>query len=196
MSSIFDMIGAGVLFGVLILTIARVQGNLNTTMYQSTLNLNTQSYAVVLAREIEHDLTKAGYRVTGAKIHVADSTRIAFKGALTFGGTVDSVAYYLGSADTVTMNPDDFWCVRYARSSGALPMRLGMTYFRISYFDSLNNLLATPVAGGSLSAIRGINVKFRVESHEPVTDPMTGIASYFAVSWEKLIYPRNLGKPF
>ena len=78
MSSMLDMVGSAIIFGVLILTVARVQGNLNSTMYQNTFNLNTQTEAVLLARQIEYDLTKAGYRVTGAKILIADSTRIAF----------------------------------------------------------------------------------------------------------------------
>jgi hypothetical protein len=195
MSTVMDMIGAAILFGILALTIIRVQGNLNTTMMENTLNLNTQSYAVALAREIEHDLTKAGYGVTGNKIIQADSTRISFKGAQIFGGPIDSVAYSVGEIDTSSTNPDDFLFIRGA-ASGPVVLRCGMTYFKLSYYDSLNNIIQTPVTGAGLTAIRGINVKFRVESLDPVTDPLTGLVNYFAVSWEKLIYPRNLGKPF
>jgi hypothetical protein len=196
MSVIMDMIGSAVLFGILTLTIIRVQGNLNTTMMENTLNLNTQSYTVALAREIEHDLTKAGYGVTGPKIFVADSTELAFVGALTYGGELDSVAYSIGAVDTLSTNPHDFVFIRSARSRGSLPIRCGMTDFKISYFDSLNAPMATPVAASRLKAIRGINVKFRLESLDAVTDPLTGTTNFFAVSWEKLIYPRNLGKPF
>ena len=196
MSSVMDMIGSAILFGILALTIIRVQGNLNTTMMENTLNLNTQSYAVALAREIEHDLTKAGYGVTGSKILKADSTEIAFKGAQIYGGSLDSIAYSIGAADTSSMNPNDFLFIRTAMTGGPLSIRCGMTYFKISYYDSLNNILHTPVTGIALSAIRGINIKFRVESLDPVTDPLTDFVNYFAVSWEKLIYPRNLGKPF
>jgi len=196
MSSMLDMIGAAILFGVLILTVARIQGNLNSTMYQNTFNLNTQTAGVLLARQIEYDITKAGYRVTGQRIAIADSTRLSFKGALTYQGTVDSIAYYPGPTDTTTMNPNDCRFVRYAKSKGALSQQLGMTYFRIAYYDSLNNRMNTPVTGASLAAIRGINVKFRLESLEPVTDPFTGVPGYFAVTWEKLMYPRNLRKPF
>lgn len=195
MSTMLDMIGAAIVFGVLILSVGRVQGNVQETMYENTMNLETQTEAVFIARMIEFDLTKAGYGVTGSKIFVADSTKIAFTGALTFGGTVDSIAYYLGSSDSSTKNPNDFWLTRYARSKGALPLRLGLTQWTISYYDSSNNKMNTPVTGANLLAIRGIKVKLRVESQEPLTDPMTGVTGYFAVNWEKLIYPRNLGKP-
>lgn len=196
MSSLIDMVGAAILFGVLILAVGRIQGNLNSTLYQNTFNLNTQSEAVLLAREFEYELAKAGYGVTGSKISVADSMKIAFTGAMSFGGTVDSISYYTGAADSSTKNPNDFKFVRYARSSGALSQRLIMTYFRISYFDTTNTRMSTPVTGAALNAIRGINIKFRVESPEPVTDATTGLSNYNAVTWEKLIYPRNLGKPF
>ncbi len=196
MSSMIDMVGAAILFGVLILAVGRVQGNLNQTMAQNTFNLNTQSEAVYVARLIEYEISKAGYGVTGSKISVADDHSITFLGAMTYGGAVDSVAYYTGAADTTTMNPNDFRFVRYAKSSGAVSQRLVMTQFDISYFDSLNTKMTTPVTGTDLMAIRGINIKFRVESAEPVTDASTGLSNYNAVTWEKLIYPRNLGKPF
>ena len=195
MSSMIDMVGAAILFGVLILAVGRVQGNLNQTMAQNTFNLNTQSEAVSLARLIEYEVSKAGYGVTGSKISTADSQRIAFKGAMTYGGPVDSVAYFAGEADTTTRNPDDFRFVRYAKSSGALSQRIVMTQFIITYFDSSNTRMSSPVTGTALNAIRGVNFKFRVESAEPVTDISTGLSNYNAVTWEKLIYPRNLGKP-
>jgi len=195
MGSMLDMVGSALIFGVLLLAVGRMQGNVNSTMSQNTFNLNTQTEAVFLARLIEYDLTKAGYRVTGPKILIADSTRIAFRGALTYGGVVDSVAYCPGDEDTTTTNPRDFRLLRSTASRGALSQRLGMIYFRISYYDSLNTLMPTPVTGANRYAIRAIHIKFRVESHEPVTDAVTGEAGYFAVSWEKLIYPRNLGKP-
>ena len=71
-----------------------------------------------------------------------------------------------------------------------------MTQFIITYFDSSNTRMSSPVTGTALNAIRGVNFKFRVESAEPVTDISTGLSNYNAVTWEKLIYPRNLGKPF
>lgn len=196
MSSMIDMVGAAILFGVLILAVGRVQVSLNQTMAQNTFNLNTQSEAIYVARLIEYEVSKAGYGVTGSKISVADDHAITFLGAMTYGGAIDSIAYYTGAADTTTMNPNDFRFVRYAKSSGVVSQRLVMTRFDISYFDSLNVRMTAPVTGADLNAIRGINIKFRVESAEPVTDASTGLSNYNAVSWEKLIYPRNLGKPF
>ena len=197
MSSTIDMVGAAILFGVLILTVARIQGNLNSTMYQNTFNVSTQAQAVALARVIEYEVQKAGYGVTGLKITVAESQKIAFRGAMSFEGVVDSISYYTGEADTSTTNPDDFRFVRYARSSGPLSQRLGMTQFQIMYYDTGHTQMTAPVIGAAaLRAIRGIKIKFCVEGSEPVIDAMTGLSSYNNVTWEKLMLPRNLGRPF
>ena len=196
MSAMIDMVGAAILYGVLILAVGRVQGNLNSTMAQNTFNVNTQSQAVYLAEVIEYEVCKAGYGVSGSKITVADDHTIAFKGAMNYGGSVDSIAYYAGPMDTTTQNPNDFRFVHNARSSGPMSQRLAMTAFDISYFDTTNTKMPTPVTGSALQAIRGIKIRFRLESPEPVIDAMTGLENYNAVTWEKLIYPRNLGKPF
>lgn len=189
-----DMVGSAIIFGVLILTVARVQGNLNSTMYQNTFNINTQTTAVNVARQMEFDFAKAGYRVTGNKIFVADTDRVAFKGALSYGGTADSISYTIGDWDTNSVNARDRSLVRYSRISGTLKQRIGLTNLSFMYFDTLNNIMTTPVSGSTnLNSIRGINVKLRLESLEPTDASDT--TSYFAVNWEKLIYPRNLAKP-
>ena len=78
MSSIIDMLTAAVIFGVLTLTIARVQSNINVSSYQNQYNVIVQTNAVELARQIEWDFTKIGHRAAGQKILFADSTHIQF----------------------------------------------------------------------------------------------------------------------
>ena len=78
MSSIMDMITAAVIFGVLTLTVARVQSNINISAYQNQYNVIVQTNAVELARQIEWDFTKIGHRASGQKILMADSTQIRF----------------------------------------------------------------------------------------------------------------------
>lgn len=194
MNAILDMVGASILFGILILTVARVQSNLNSTLYQNTYNLNTQTAAVNLALQIEYDLAKAGYGVTGQKMFKADSNAFSFAGALSYGGTVDSITYYVGAMDTSSLNPNDYLFFRNTRSTGTLRQRVGLTQFSITYYDTVHKLMTFPItSSAALAAIRSIDIKFRLESFEPVTTIDT--TSYYAVTWEKLVYPRNLGKP-
>lgn len=196
MSTMLDMVGSAIIFGVLLLTVARMQGNVNSTMYQNTFNLNTQTAAVNLARQIEHDFTKMGYRVTGPKITSADTNAVTFNGALLYGGTVQTVTYSVGAADTASINPRDYYLQRQA-AAGLIKQRFGLISFNLSYFDTSGNKMNTPVSGAAaFAAIRSINVKFRLESWEPIRTLNDTTPYYYAVSWEKLIYPRNLGKPY
>lgn len=196
MSSMIDMVGAAILFGVLILSVARVQGNLNTTLAQNTFNITTQTTAMGLARTIEYEISKAGYNVTGLRVTYADSTKITFRGGMAYGAAPDSITYEIGGQDSTTMNPNDYRFIRTVHSSTPISQRLGMTEFKITYYDTSGVKMATPVTGTNRLAIRGINIRFRVESAEPVTDASTGLSNYNAVTWEKLTFPRNLGRPF
>ena len=195
MASMLDMVGSAIIFGILILTVARVQENLNSTMYQNTFNTQTQQLAINIARQMEYDFTKIGYRIpmTSQKIFHADSTKIAFKGSLTYGGTVDSIVYELGEPDTTSQNPRDYRLLR-TTNSGTISQRIGVVDFRLSYFDTTNTAMTLPInTVAAFNAIRSVNVRVRFESLEPVQQAFQDSATYFGVNWEKLIYARNLG---
>lgn len=195
MGGMLDIVGSAIIFGVLLLTVARVQENLNTTMYQNTYNLITQTTAINIARQMEYDFTKIGYRVTGQRISRADTTAIAFNGAMTYGGVVDSIAYTLGEDDATSTNPRDYVLNRYSRLSGiTIPQRIGLSVFYLTYFDTTNAEITQPITTvAQLNAIRSINVRMRFESRDPLPQVGADTSVYFAVNWEKLIYARNLG---
>jgi hypothetical protein len=194
MGAILDYITSVVIFGVLLLTVARVQTNLQSTLGQSTFNLTTQRSGVELARQIEYDFLKIGHRVNGLKIGVADSTRITFRSDLENNHNVLTVAYRAGtpSEATYSMNPDDFPLYR-AINGVAVRQNFGLTSFRIWYFDSLYNQMTTPITVvDSLRKIKSIRVRFTVTSQDPITDGIDTVWS--AITWEKHIIPRNLAK--
>ena len=97
MAFLIDIIGSLVLVGVLILTVATVNINMNQALYETTFELNTQENLVELARTLEYDFVKIGYGATAPAITVADTDRITFKGDFVNNGVVDSIRYYLGS---------------------------------------------------------------------------------------------------
>ncbi len=92
MSSLIDLVTSAVIFGVLTLTIARVQSNINATVYENQFSYVTQTNSVELARQIEWDFAKIGHHVmTGSKILSADSTEIQFRADLTNTGAINIV---------------------------------------------------------------------------------------------------------
>jgi len=193
MSSIIDMITAAVIFGVLTLTVARVQSNINVSSYQNQYNVIVQTNAVELARQIEFDFTKIGHRVTGQKVLLADSTEIRFVANLDNTTLTNSVRYDVGDSTQcpATSNTRDFPLYRI-QDGKTVKQNWGLTSFRISYYDDSNVKIPTPITSASeLARIHSIRVAFQLQSPEPTVSQQD--TTWAAASWEKIIVPRNLG---
>lgn len=134
------------IFGVLALTIARVQANINISMYENQHNVVTQTNAVELARQIEWDFTKAGFQVTGEKVLIADSTRIEFKADLDDKQVVNTLLYVVGDTSqcSMTKNVNDFPLFR-THDGRTVRQNWGLTYFRLTYYDVTNRKIPTPI---------------------------------------------------
>lgn len=204
-STVLDLLGSAIIFGVLMLTVGRVQVNLNSTMYYNTYMYMTQNYALELSKMIEFDFAKIGYRVpTGAaQIDTADTNKITFR--YRFPRTSDTirlVRYRVGEADASSENPRDFILYRTEHlyrtgnlnqtiGTTSLTNRLGLTEFRLAYYDSTYRQLTTPLTTQQrIDSIYAIRVYYRVESLSPIIMPDG--SQYISVIWEKLIHPRNL----
>jgi hypothetical protein len=186
-----DIVGSVVLFGILMLTIGRVQTNLNTAMYASSFTQITQHNAVDLARQLEADVTKIGFKAETEKIKVADSTHLKFRADFLNNGTVSEIEYWVGDTTDAhaTPNPLDFPLYRKDQN-GTIEQLWGMTYFHIQYFNIGYTELATPVPSDSLPKIYAIWLKFIIEGREPAGSAID--TTYYSITWQKLIYPRNM----
>jgi hypothetical protein len=191
MAVMIDYIGSAILFGMLILAVARVQTNLNSSMYETNFSTITQRNATEFARQLEFDLVKIGYRAAGEKVILADSTSIQYRADVSKNGVVHTVRYHTGTTDEAasSINPRDFPIYR-TDNNGTTTQLWGVTEFRFRYFDSLGVQLPTPVDSVGRRRIRSVNARFRIESPEAVITLFD--TTYNAVSWEKLIFPRNL----
>jgi len=192
MSTFLDIVMSTILFGILALTVARVQTNINSSLCQNQFSVVVQTNAVELARQLESDFAKIGHHVSGHKVLWADSTSIRFLADLMNTSTVNDVRYFLGDTSQlqVTSNPND---VPMFRRVGLQSVRQnwGLTDFRITYYDAAYNKIPTPITVASqLERIHAINIGFRIESPEPVYSEHD--TSWAAVTWEKTIVPRNL----
>lgn len=193
MSIMIDFINSSLIFGILMLTVARVQSNINTVLYQNQHNVVTQTNAVELARQLEFDLAKVGYHaVSGQHILLADSTMMRYYTDLDNNLVLSQVEYSIGDTSLAgsTFNPHDFPLFRRVGAT-TVKQNFGITDFKFTYYDSVYHKIPTPITtAANLEKIRAINVLFRVESPEPV---YTGYdTSWAAVTWEKMILPRNL----
>lgn len=195
MSVILDYISAAIIFGILALTVTRVNMNINASLFQNTYRVNIQQAGVQLAHQIEYDFLKIGHHIKGTKISNADTTSIKFYTDLTnTNDTTAWVSYSIGDTTqtTFTTNPRDFPLFREHKGV-SVTQQYGLISFSIAYYDTFNVEMKTPInTTVRLDSIKSIRVKFTVESPEPVisfTD-----TTYSAINWEKWMFPRNLGK--
>jgi hypothetical protein len=193
-SAMLDFVGSSIIFAVLILTVARVQVNLNSTMYHNTINYATQDYTLSLSKQIEFDFHKIGYRVDSAKVSTATGSEITFRYYIRndTANTLRVITYKVDETevDTLSSNPRAF-PLRRIENGDTIVQHLGLTQFLIRYYDPNLVELTPPVTGSYLDSIRAIKVFFRLESLEPVIMP--DATRFISVIWEKLMYPRNMG---
>lgn len=193
MSVMMDYIASAIVFGILLITIAGIQVNINSTLYQSTFSVRVQGNATELAYQIEHDILKAGYHLTlGTALTIADTTSLSFKSDLYNTGTLNTLSYTVGTPADLpnTINPRDFPLYR-TEDSKQIRQSWGLTYFRFAYYDSAMKHQITTPAPDSLSYIRVIQASFIVQSPEPVISNVD--TTWPAVAWQKSLWPRNLG---
>ncbi|MBI1804526.1 MAG: hypothetical protein HY033_12450 [Ignavibacteriae bacterium] len=181
MAVLIDIFGAAIIAGILLLTIFGLNANLNQANYNKTFSLITQTNTVTLARIIESDLVKIGYHVSTSAILTAKSDSIKFLADLADDGVIHTIVYAIGPTSLLgtTKNPRDRMLYRVDNGS-LIAANVGLTDLSFTYFDNNGDSTSTP------DLVNSINVKFHVESSEPVD------TAYAAVFWEKRIYPRNL----
>lgn len=181
MAVIIDIIGAAIIVGIILLAIFGLNANLNQASYNKNFSLIVQTNTVTLARMIEYDFVKIGFHTPRPCILAATSDSISFMADLGNDGTVHAVQYYVSPVSVLgtTKNPRDRLIYR-VEDGEVIAANLGLTSLALSYFDGYGNVTSSP------DSIRSIDVRFKVESPEPVD---TG---YIASFWQKRIYPRNL----
>lgn len=184
MGVLFDIVGSVIFAGLLVLAINNGVADLNEATYDQTFALNTQTNIVALARIIEYDFVKIGYRVPHPKVLSADSQSIKFQADLYKDGTVRTVFYSLrtpnGTPISEVPNPQEIVLFREVTGEPAFGISTGLAKFQLTYFDSAGK---QTISAGN---IKSIQVRVDLRSIEPVDK------GYPAVFWEKLIYPRNL----
>lgn len=161
-----DIIGSFVFGSLLGLNVLRLNADMADHSYRASLSYIAQSSAVTMGQIVEEDLRKIGYGVSGSAIALADSVQLCFLADLDEDSEADTLYYYLGSPAQASATPNPADRVLYRALNGGTPLELdlGVTEFRLSYFDADGDSLALPV---TLGDIRQIRVDMTVESTAP-----------------------------
>jgi type II secretory pathway component PulJ len=176
-ATLIDLLGSIIIGGLLFMILMRMNDSSVENTYRYSGDLMVQQNLVAVVQLLEHDFRKIGYCKVFTKIPIptqaillADSTRIKFLSdvatdksseGLKGDGNVDTVSYYLGPASelTKTANPRDRYLYRVINGATPKGVNLGVTQFRILYFNALGDTIHFPVTNTGEIYTMQINLK-------------------------------------
>ncbi|MGA8265624.1 MAG: hypothetical protein WB779_14370 [Ignavibacteriaceae bacterium] len=177
---ILDIVGSILVGGLVLLMMFRLNAQATSNLYNSSSELNIQLAMTSVVHVMEGDFRKIGYCKDWDKISdpteaiiYADTSSIKFLTDINDNGNVDTLSYYLGPTSELsnTANPRDRLLYRVVNSETPKSSDVGITIFRLTYFDALGNLLSTPVNPPGL--IHTIQIDVQVENSEPIDSVYT-----------------------
>ncbi|MCB0746330.1 MAG: hypothetical protein H6613_15365 [Ignavibacteriales bacterium] len=171
-STLIDIIGSMIIGGLMLLTLHSVTNNVAENSSQYHGDLISQQNLVSIIELIELDFSRIGYceipdsmLAPNDMIEYADSTSIRFWTDLGQSptdfhgdGIKEKLIYELGPDVNGTPNPDDRLLYRYVEGTTKDASNLGITMFKISYFDNLGFQLPHPINAQLISSMI-INIK-------------------------------------
>lgn len=178
-STLIDILGSTLIGGLLLLILLRVNDTAvkNTFLYAGELIV--QEGLVEAVSIIEHDFRKMGYcenwqampDPTNAIIF-ADFNKISFLTDLpvemgrTGDGIIDTLHYFIGDTTELSMtdNPRDRLLYRVINSEVPKSSNIGITNFKLTYFDSFGNRISTPIEGASTGSINTIQIDLELQT--------------------------------
>jgi len=176
MQVVIDLIASTVIFGWLFLIALTTKTANNEDLQVNQGELLCQENLVELTKLLEYDFRKIGYCKEPDKlpnpalaILLADSSKIKFLTDLDLDGSgpdgnLDSLYYYLGPAGTMPNNPNTRILYRVVNNQPAYGSNLGVTSFRLTYYNQFNDTIATPVPAAKLQTIYSVQISLSVQN--------------------------------
>ncbi len=179
-TTLLDIAGSMIIGGTLMMIIWRLGDASTEKTYNNSGELTVQQNLLTLAQMVEFDFRKIGYCntwdavvdprtnepfISSQAIYYADENSIAFYTDLhPYDGNLDSLRYYLGplSECTSTPNPRDRILYRVENGDAPIASNLGVTDFRMVYYDVNDDSIPYPVTNRGL--IKSIEINLTVEN--------------------------------
>jgi hypothetical protein len=175
-SSLVDLLGSLVVGGLLFLILLRMNNASSENTFAYNGELQVQQNLVSVVKLLEADFRKIGYCanadivVPSRYIIFADSNKISFYTDLATpanhsgDGNLDVLTYYTGPTSELanTPNPYDMKLYRVENNETPKSANLGVTDFKLRYFDSFGKLIKCPVVDPG--TIQTMEINIRVEN--------------------------------
>lgn len=193
-STLIDLFGSAIIGGVIFLILLRMSDAATENTYFYAGELLVQEDLVAVVELMEYDFRKIGYCADYTQIPnpseailQADSTSISFLFDTNYNGTPDTLRYYLGTTGELssTPNPRDRMLYRVINNAVPKGANLGVTEFKITYFNALGDKLTFPIS--DTREIYSLLINIKVENSAAYD------AKYSRAFWRQLrLAARNL----
>jgi hypothetical protein len=170
-STIIDIMGSMIIGGILLTITLRLNDSATGKTYNNSAELSLQENMATVAQIVETDFRKIGYCADWNKfpdpskaVVYADETSIKFLTDIDLDTNMDSIRFYLGPTSELlsTPNPRDRILYRVVNTEAPIKSNLGVTQFRLVYFDALGDTLPPPITSPGL--ITSVEINLTVES--------------------------------
>lgn len=192
--------------GILIVSIITMNNSVSNNSSELTLTQFTRERMATVSKMMANDIQKIGYNRSGkteTMLKIGNGHKIKFHSNIdnSDDGTVEEVIWELTDQEvTSTSNPNDRILKRTILyedgSTDETPITLGVTEFRIAYYDDygipLSDSLSTPVDSDMLDEVRQFYIKIKLESPEKIYAGSNSSGRYVTSVWEKRFSPPNL----
>jgi hypothetical protein len=170
-STILDILASIIIGGILMMITWRLSDAATEKTYNNSGELSLQQNLATVAQILENDFRKIGYCADWNKfpdpskaIVYADTSNIIYLTDIDLDSDMDSIHYYLGPTSQLssTPNPRDRLLYRVLNNESPLASNLGVTQFKMVYFDALGDTIYPPITvAGSITSIE---INLSVES--------------------------------
>lgn len=191
-STIIDILGSMVIGGFLLLLLLRIDDSAVQNVYNNSEELILQQNLVVTADILERDFRRIGYCKNYNLLPKTNDIILATDSSISFltdvydEGKVDTLHYYLGPVSELasTPNPRDRYLYRVVNNDNPVEANLGVTGFRLVYFDRYDDSLQTPIS--DLSLIGSMEINLAVENVVAYGENPTDTANYSKAFWRQI----------
>ena len=170
-TTILDILASIIIGGILMMITWRLSDAATEKTYNNSGELSLQQNLATVAQILENDFRKIGYCADWNKfpdpskaVVFADTSNIIYLTDIDLDSDMDSIRYYLGPTSelSATPNPRDRLLYRVLNHESPLASNLGVTQFKMVYFDALGDTIYPPITvAGSITSIE---INLSVES--------------------------------
>jgi hypothetical protein len=170
-STILDILGSMIIGSILLSITLRLNDSATGKTYNNSAELSLQENMATVAQIIETDFRKIGYCADWNKfpdpskaVLYADESSIKYLTDIDSDTNMDSIRYYLGPTSELlsSPNPRDRMLYRVVNNETPKSANLGVTQFRLVYFDALGDTIPPPITTPGL--ITSVEINLAVES--------------------------------